>query len=444
MQKVRMKVKKRMIAGLCLMAALVFTGCGGLDQTRPSTEKPAVNTESQTAEVSDKAGSEPEKTPDMALEENDGSSESLSYTIKGDTVYVEKSCFLPDVKAENATKIVLNGNIYLKDYDPGESDSCNAYEPPDCRSWFEGCPKVKKIEVRIQGKVPVSKEGAGNLYTDQGLLMYTGKSQGVYACPITKKGKVVVPDGTRDIYDSAFFDCTGIDTVILPKTVCWTGTAAFANASKLEKIVVAKDNPCLKSVDGVLYTKDGRVLLAYPAGKKDKSYRILPGVRYIADGAFMGAKHLEEVTIPKGVFSLGGLAFKNCTRLQKIHSNKVYFGNSSAYAYCDKLSSKEWVKSEEKLEEFRWEVDYREDFLSDWNVKFPWKFNIDSYGTSDADEVIETLEEFCGKVPERLVKKIRSLQHNYAKSILLSKAVTAQSIEDFEKLLDHFTRNYGK
>ena len=79
----------------------------------------------------------------------------------------------------------------------------------------------------------------------------------------------------------------------LPKSVRWIGDAAFGENKKLEKIEVASDNPFLKSVDGVLYTKDGLVLLAYPAGKPDKYYKVKDGVKFIAGGAFAGADNLE-------------------------------------------------------------------------------------------------------------------------------------------------------
>lgn len=79
---------------------------------------------------------------------------------------------------------------------------------------------------------------------------------------------------------------------------------------KLEKIEVASDNPFLKSVDGVLYTKDGRVLLAYPAGKTDKTYKVDAKVKYIARGAFAGAVNLEKIELPKGLFSVEDYALK--------------------------------------------------------------------------------------------------------------------------------------
>lgn len=406
-------MRKGMIAGLCLGTALVLAGCGGQKQAERSTE-------------------------------NNATVSAVSETAETDTVYVGSACYLPDVKAEHATKLVLNENVCLKDYDPGETE---AHLPPNCQSWFAGCPKVSEIEVRqkqSRDKTSDTKDGFDQLYTEQGLLMYRGKSQGVYACPIPKTGKVTVPDGTQDIYDCAFYDCSGITEIVLPPTVCWTGTAAFANAASLKEIVVEKGNSCLKSVDGVLYTKDGRVLLAYPAGKKDRTYRVPAGVRYIADGAFAGAENLQEITLPKGLFYLGDLAFKNCSGLKKIHAHKVYYGNSSAYAYCDALPSGEWVKSEEEKEGFPWEADYRDDFMRNWNDKFPWKFNMGDYGSTDVSDIIDTLKEFHGKVPAKLAKKIKSLQHNYAKNVLWAKAVTVRSFGEFENIFDHFTDNYGK
>ena len=67
-----------------------------------------------------------------------------------------------------------------------------------------------------------------------------------------------------------------------------TGNCIFRNCTSLEKIEVSEDNLGLKSVDGVLFEKDGKTLMQYPAGKKDTKYAIPKGTTDIFQFAIEG------------------------------------------------------------------------------------------------------------------------------------------------------------
>lgn len=68
----------------------------------------------------------------------------------------------------------------------------------------------------------------------------------------------------------------------------------------LEEINVDESNPVLKSVDGVLYSKDGKELLSYPAAKRGRTFTIPDEVERIWRGAFVGCKNLEEIAVGEG------------------------------------------------------------------------------------------------------------------------------------------------
>ena len=74
------------------------------------------------------------------------------------------------------------------------------------------------------------------------------------------------------------------------------------------------------SKDGILYSKDGATLIVYPMGKKDSSFEIPDGVKYIADYAFDKCE-LTSIKIPKVVKIIGKGAFNNCTSLRQIVYN---------------------------------------------------------------------------------------------------------------------------
>ncbi|MBQ6165412.1 MAG: leucine-rich repeat domain-containing protein [Clostridia bacterium] len=102
---------------------------------------------------------------------------------------------------------------------------------------------------------------------------------------------------------------------------------AFYNAKKLQKITVDPDNQWYKDVDGVLFTKDGKVLILYPVcygqqptEKEDEftypdAYTVPDGVERINNFAFLKNGHLRDVTLPDSLKEIGVMAFFDCGRL---------------------------------------------------------------------------------------------------------------------------------
>lgn len=111
-------------------------------------------------------------------------------------------------------------------------------------------------------------------------LMYKGQ-----AVPVTSIG-----------YLSA---CVELESLSIPSTVNELHPG-IENCLKLKKIEVAEGNPSYKSVDGVLFSKDGKELLAYPALRPDDSYTIPKEVETIPDGVFRGCENLKEILVEEG------------------------------------------------------------------------------------------------------------------------------------------------
>lgn len=80
---------------------------------------------------------------------------------------------------------------------------------------------------------------------------------------------------------------------------------------------VPEDHPLYKTVDGVLFSKDGKTLLAYPNARTATHYDVPAGVERIGDGAF-GNENLKTISLPIGLKSIGDYGFGGCTRLQSI------------------------------------------------------------------------------------------------------------------------------
>ncbi|MBR5759776.1 MAG: leucine-rich repeat domain-containing protein, partial [Thermoguttaceae bacterium] len=95
--------------------------------------------------------------------------------------------------------------------------------------------------------------------------------------------------------------------------------AAFANAQLLESIDVADSNPNYRSVDGVLFSKDGKTLVQFPAGMKKDAYAIPKGVATLGIGAFYRCSSLRSIDAPRGITELGEATFEGCSALTSIN-----------------------------------------------------------------------------------------------------------------------------
>ena len=112
---------------------------------------------------------------------------------------------------------------------------------------------------------------------------------------------LVFPETLETIESAAFYRCYSLTEIEIPKSVSNIGSGAFFRCASLLNIRVGKDNAHFQDIDGVLYSKDGKVLLAYPEGRVDSFYSIPEGVTTIADDAFGYHSSLRYVNIPDSV-----------------------------------------------------------------------------------------------------------------------------------------------
>ena len=80
----------------------------------------------------------------------------------------------------------------------------------------------------------------------------------------------------------------------------------FTNAAEF---IVDENNPYFCSVDGIIYTKDLKTLVAYPNKKEGATFTIPSTVENISDFAFNNCLQLESLIIPKTVKYVGAGAF---------------------------------------------------------------------------------------------------------------------------------------
>ena len=118
------------------------------------------------------------------------------------------------------------------------------------------------------------------------------------------------------------------------------GDRAFYDCTSLTSIKVDENNANYKSIDGNLYSKDGKTLIQYAIGKTATSFDIPNSVISIGDDAFSFCTSLTSVVIPNSVTSIGNYAFAWCESLTSIViPNSVISIGDSAFRDCYSLTS---------------------------------------------------------------------------------------------------------
>jgi len=229
-------------------------------------------------------------------------------------------------------------------------------------SAFSGCKKLKNIRL------------SNNLTGISSSMFYGCKSLETIDLPesITTIGSdafsssgltgIVIPDNVTIIENGAFSNCKNLSHIQLSKELDTVKNAVFSGCLLLESITVDEENTSYKSVDGVLYTKDSKALICYPAAKTETEYTVLNGTEVIEQQAFVYNSFLkrvsmpntvksikkyafsqvgiESITIPESVTIIGVSAFYKCADLKNVVlSNGVETIDSNAFDECTALES---------------------------------------------------------------------------------------------------------
>ena len=147
---------------------------------------------------------------------------------------------------------------------------------------------------------------------------------------------------------NSFDSLTSLKELQIPVTITrfeW----CFYDCLNLTAINVDDANPEFCSIDGVLFSKDRRILIAYPNAHA-KEYYVPDGVIEIGHFAFKTCRNVEIVHLPDSVSKVGHNAFYQCDSLRTVylpnrlcelgdatekanmHSRFIYQGEEYTYA----------------------------------------------------------------------------------------------------------------
>jgi len=136
-------------------------------------------------------------------------------------------------------------------------------------------------------------------------VLYSKDMQTLIQYPCGKVGAYVMPDTVKNVSKSEVFgSAEKLTSVHIPENFAGDLTSAFHFNTSLSAISVDENNTVYKSVNGVLYSKDGTKLYCYPADKDGATYYVLDGTQKILYCAFHSCKKIKQAYVPDSVLEI--------------------------------------------------------------------------------------------------------------------------------------------
>ena len=160
-----------------------------------------------------------------------------------------------------------------------------------------------------------------------------------------------LPPGLTAIGDRAFWACDKLTTFTVPAGVKEIGVNPFVKCHNLEEVLVEEGCTACLSVDGVLFSGDGKTLICYPLGKPNISFTTPKGVETIGPMAFFAAEFLQRVILSEGVARVCQYAFNGSSVARLALPLSLKQVDPSSIDYCDWLTSVWYAGTREQWEQ---------------------------------------------------------------------------------------------
>ncbi len=217
---------------------------------------------------------------------------------------------------EKGTETFESGNMLPHTYDKQVATDKYLASPATATSaarYYYSCVCGAKGTATFEYGEAIIPETEGLQYTllDDDTYEVTFDGNAVTGDALTK---IVIPSkyngkAVTKIAYLAFYDYDSLVEIEIPETITKIGDYAFLYSGGLMQITVDPNNKNYQSINGNLYSKDGRTLIQYAAGKTDTSFTIPENVTQIDKFAFNECRNLTSVTLPQNLESVGVGAF---------------------------------------------------------------------------------------------------------------------------------------
>lgn len=189
-------------------------------------------------------------------------------------------------------EVKLNGNVYLID----ESSSAALI-------------KKGRIGRRRKYRVPSKVAINGVEYTIDGIDYCAFRRNRVIH-------HLIIPDTITYLDEDAFRGMPNLRSVYIGKGVRIIQMWNFGSCRKLQSLIINKENPHLQVRDGLILSKDGKML--YTSLFDRRHYDFPEGVETVNQIAFWYNQRLESLSFPSSLRTVGDNSFSFLPRLRKL------------------------------------------------------------------------------------------------------------------------------
>ena len=190
---------------------------------------------------------------------------------------------------------------------------------------FLGCENLKQVTLP-ESVTRIAKYAFANCISLKDInlpnQLVTLESGAFYECAALTE--ITIPSSLNIFERSVFYKCSSLKIAYIKgdenkdiREFVRSGNF-FDRCSSLERIEVDESNVYFKDIDGVLYSKDGRVLIEYPGGRKEPIYEIVEGTYWLSLYALDYNGYIEEIKIPATVGEIWDGNFEYLTNLKSL------------------------------------------------------------------------------------------------------------------------------
>ena len=222
----------------------------------------------------------------------------ISPIVSGTTITVDSLTY---VTTDNNLSLKVSGATSTNLVDPGIPPKV-AYQGNLCTVTTLGYSSLQNCKKMIRAEVP---------FTVNWMDDYS-----FYGC--TKLQTLRLHEGIEEIDPFSISHVDALTTLSIPASVDSISGTFVTYSNNLQEILVNPGNNKYVSVDGVLFSKNRKLLVSFP-NAKTSNYTIPYGAEIIGSNSFRGSTHLQEVIIPPSVRKIEGSAFLENTALKEIN-----------------------------------------------------------------------------------------------------------------------------